>query len=743
MAGRSWAYRYTANQQLEFIDYPDGSHRQYHYNETALTSQVEQPTALTGITDERGLRYASYEYADDGRAKASYHAGNAGRVDISYDDLNRSRTVTNSRGDTSTYTTEVQQGLSLISVITGPGCSNCGAHNASYQYDPANNTLLSKTEDNITTRFGNYDNKGQVGCKTVGVTAADLSDTRVDACAFDSLASANARRIDYSYDSRFFNKITRITEPSVNPQGLKVTTHSYDDFGNRTSTRVTGYQPNPQGAYTAIERVTRAQFNGPLNQLSFEDGPRTDINDYTWYRYYANDAAEGYNRSRLKEVENANGVLIRSNIQYSATGNIVSEDRPNGLRLNYVYYSGNDRLATLTESDGINNRVTLWTYLATGEVETLTTGYGMANSIKLVFGYDAARRLTRISDDLGNSIEYLLDTEGNRLSEKVLDASGLLTRQLNQTFDLYNRLDSRSQENESASYHFEPEGTLQQESDGNGSVTRYSYDALQRLTQVVRDENGSATTTAYAYDAADHLTRVTDPVGGSTHYLYDDLGRLLQQRSPDTGTTTFSYDAAGNLKTKVDALGKNVAYSYDALNRLSTVTAPSTADNISYVYDNCSNGQTRLCSVTRNGITVDYSYTAFGELATHQGMAYSYDAAGRLRTLTYPSGAVVTYHYAGNKRISRVELQSGTTTTVLASDITYYPFGPVSNLNYGNGLSLNQSLDTAYRPTRIQAGSVLDLSNAQYDPNGNLQQRNDNGSLRTYPASFLSWKFFL
>ena len=72
------------------------------------------------------------------------------------------------------------------------------------------------------------------------------------------------------------------------------------------------------------------------------------------------------------------GILVRSNITYTATGKVSSEDRLNGLRLTYTYYPGNDRLETLTETDTTpgTSRVTQWTYLATGEVETITQGWG-------------------------------------------------------------------------------------------------------------------------------------------------------------------------------------------------------------------------------------------------------------------------------------------------------------------------------------------------------------------------------
>ena len=209
---RTWTYRYDVNNNLEFVDNPDGTTKQYHYNEQAFTTATNLPHALTGITDERGLRYATYEYQTDGRATATYHAGNAQRVDITYNDTNGTRSVTNSLGQPSTYSTAVQLGVALVTDVSGPGCATCGSGNTSYDYDPANNNLLSRTENGITTNFNNYDSKGQFSCKVEGITSTDTS---TGVCAFNPVASPEARRTDYTYDSRFNNKTTTITTPSV------------------------------------------------------------------------------------------------------------------------------------------------------------------------------------------------------------------------------------------------------------------------------------------------------------------------------------------------------------------------------------------------------------------------------------------------------------------------------------------------------------------------------------------------
>ena len=72
--GDQTQYAYNSNGVLATVTFPDGSSRIYHYEQPSF------PKLLTGITDERGIRYATYSYDSLGRAVSSSHAGGAGNV---------------------------------------------------------------------------------------------------------------------------------------------------------------------------------------------------------------------------------------------------------------------------------------------------------------------------------------------------------------------------------------------------------------------------------------------------------------------------------------------------------------------------------------------------------------------------------------------------------------------------------------------------------------------------------------
>ncbi|MDD1620175.1 MAG: DUF6531 domain-containing protein, partial [Methylococcaceae bacterium] len=92
-AGGLTRYGYNAaTGDLETVTYPDATPadlsdnpgKTYLYNEAANTSNTNLPHALTGIVDENGKRFATFQYDAQRRAISTEHAGHAGFVGVSY-----------------------------------------------------------------------------------------------------------------------------------------------------------------------------------------------------------------------------------------------------------------------------------------------------------------------------------------------------------------------------------------------------------------------------------------------------------------------------------------------------------------------------------------------------------------------------------------------------------------------------------------------------------------------------------
>ena len=103
--------------------------------------------------------------------------------------------------------------------------------------------------------------------------------------------------------------------------------------------------------------------------------------------------------------------------------------------------------------------------------------------------------------------------------------------------------------------------------------------------------------------------------------------------------------------------------------------------------------------------------------------AYTYDLAGNVLTITLPSGRVVTYSRNANGLVSGVSgTVAGVGTVQFTSGVNYLPFGPVTGMTYGNGLTFSATYDQDYNPTnRTISGGI---SNRTYDTDdvGNITQ---------------------
>ena len=169
------------------------------------------PHHLTGITDERGIRYATWTYDDQGRATSSSHAGGADLTTLEYNDT--STLVTDPTGAEREYHLEMQNGQLVVSHITGTPCQDCWRGEAKdRQYDA--NGHLSQTTDwngNITTYIHNE--KGQ-----------EISRT-------EAFGTPEARTIETEWHDEF-NLPVKIIEPE------RETVITYDDNGRLLTRRI-------------------------------------------------------------------------------------------------------------------------------------------------------------------------------------------------------------------------------------------------------------------------------------------------------------------------------------------------------------------------------------------------------------------------------------------------------------------------------------------------------------------------
>ncbi len=662
--------------RLSNVKYPDDTPlttadnpvRTYHYEETGF------PVYVTGITDENSNRFSTYGYDDTtGNATFSEHAGGAARIDVVYN-VNGTRTITGSLGNVCTYAFETIYGKTNVSDVTG---DLCGSPSESVEYD-ANGYPESRTDFNGNLTNYVYNSRG-------------LQTSRTEA-----YGTADQRTIATTWHSTL-RVPTGITEPG------KTTTFTYDSVGQL----LTGTETDT--ATSAARTTTYTYHNGggtsPEGLLSTINGPRTDVSDVTSYEYDTDGNLISVINALSQETE------VTS---HDTHGRPLSMTDPNGT-VTALTYDNRGRLLTRT----VDSKTTTFEYDGVGNI-TKTT---LPNGTFLINEYDDAQRLTAVEDNLGNRIEYTLDDQGNRIVENVKDTGSTLTRTLARTYNDLNQLIMLTGgEGQAVAYGYDDNGNqtnITVDPTGLSQATVQAFDALNRRITVQDAEYG---VTAYDYDARDNLIGVTDPRTLVTAYQYDGLDDLVEQTSPDTGVTTYDYDTAGNRIAQTDARNVTVEYDYDVLNRLALITYPDTGQNVTYVYDTCTNGIGHLCEMTDESGTTEYTYDARGNRASETStrgtvvktIGYTYDDANQVETITYPNGRVVEYSRDTNGRIEQVDTVYNTQTYLLADAITYVPFGPVDAMTYGNSLEHTRGYDLDYRVTQLLTGDVSTLQAVTY-----------------------------
>lgn len=685
-AGARYRYEYDAQDNLVGVSYPAETGqaspvRRYVYEDS------RDPSALTGIIDERGERQATWRYDDFGRAVLSEHAGGTGRVTFDYQGSHTR--VTDAHGQERSFNITVEGGVGLISAVTGANCTICGpGYRAATQYDTRGLPQIV-TDATGTQTLHAHDAAGR---ETLRTEAVGLPEARSLATSYDAVSGLPA------------------TIELRDAQGSAVwrSTRSYARNLLRQREDRDLLAPTAPGAV----RATRYTYFGDaaddppaLNGLlRVQDGPREDVDDRTHFGYAP------------------------------ATGDLVSITNALGHRWHYAAHDAHGRPQEMTDPNGVLTRLR-WHprgWLLSREVAGALTRYSYdaaglltqrvdADGVVRHFAYDAAQRLQAISDGAGNARVFTLDALGNRVRESIRDANGTVQREFERHYDNFNRLAAIS--------------------GANGQRVTYERDANGRPTRIIRHDPATASTReeVFTWDALgrqrqrfdatgavsvrthglrNELLSFTDAAGVVTLMRYNAHGDLISHTSPDSGMTVYEVDELGNRRRSVDADGRDLRHTWDALGRQVSTQQPD-GSLVQWRYDEVEAGPYALGHLTTRidaAGTLRLRYDAHGNELQRERTAGSrtlltsrtYTAADRLASLRYPSGRVLRYGRDAEGRIAGVYLTPpGAAETTLIEDVRYQPFGGPSSLVYGNGVRMSREVDRDYRLIRLSYSGIF------------------------------------
>jgi len=252
------------------------------------------------------------------------------------------------------------------------------------------------------------------------------------------------------------------------------------------------------------------------------------------------------------------------------------------------------------------------------------------------------------------------------------------------------------------------------------------------------DPDGTTTTLISSGEALD--VTIQDARGVTTVLRYNAQGQLLFEDAPERGVVSFDYDDLQRPESFTTEGGVTSRMQYDEKNRVTKqVWRENGTERIAtrYFYDDCVNGEDKVCRIRHNGHTVNYGYSPDGQLASIrtriadedavEALRYSYDDSGRASAMRYPSGLKVAYQYDTEGRVEKLtgvyETGEDRERFTIIKAIAYDEAGRVKSFMHGNGIRTVYKYDDTGRLKRItrkREGVVIGNDRYSYDVDGRI-----------------------
>lgn len=658
---------------------------------TLLSQSYDADSNIVQQTDANG-NTSSFTYDELGRQTRA-DLPEARTVQTGYDLVGNKTSEIDPRSNTTSY---AYDDLNRLTHETDPL-----THEVSYTYDAVGNKLSENDKRGNTTSF-DYNDLNRLTAVTdplIQVLAYTYDANGNKLTEQDKRGTVTA----YTYDAE--NRVTEVVKDS-----LRIAAYRYDEVGNKI------YETDAKGYTTAF-------IYDPRNLLTTESRSLAAITNWT-YDAMGDTLTERDPEGRItswsydlrrRVSSETDGETNTTAYTYDGNGNRLTTQRPNGNTWRYAY-DGADRLTGITDPlsgtttttysyDGngnrlsqtdANNNATGYTYDTLDRL--LITSY--ANSATESSGYDENGNRTSFTDAMGQVITYSYDalnreTQRNyplpstptgddlvrittsydpnsnplSISENYNGASG--TRTTTNRYDNFDRLiETTDGFGKTLDYTYDANGNRTSLSDPDGKISRYSFDALNRLSTV----HNATGISSYGYDRSSLLATISYPNGAVADYHYDNARRVAQVSNRLNGAVVsqydYSYDSNGNRLSQQETNGSGVettTYVYDNNDRLTDADYPDAT--VSYGYDAAYNRTSETAVEKATMTTVankSFSYNNRNQVTSISDSAnaannttYNYDANGN-QTLKTQNGATLNFLYDIRDRLVRVSQDTTT-----------------------------------------------------------------------------------
>ncbi|WP_081997284.1 RHS repeat domain-containing protein [Sphingopyxis fribergensis] len=456
------------------------------------------------------------------------------------------------------------------------------------------------------------------------------------------------------------------------------TTYRYD--AGRRLTGLVGPDPDGGGARKpTAQRMTYSNDGLILKEVGIVD----DAGDAAWASFSSQEqVAVTYdaNARPVKSELKSGGITYAvSQTSYDA----VSRVECSAQRMNSATFGSLPGACSLSATGSHGpDRIAKNTYDAAGRVTKVQTAFGAT---------EQADEVTTSYSNNGRPA-YVVDAESNRTAY---------------TYDGHDRLAKTEYPSAAKGANAVNASDYEQLSyDANGNVTsrrlrdghaiNFSYDNLNRVTNI---------------DLPNLVFEVHDK-----NFSYDLLGRLISATMINGWNSSFVYDALGRQLQENATLG-GIARSFDAAGRMTSETLPGGGLTVNYDYDATGN----VTSVRENGAT-----SGVGVLAT-----YSFDNLGRRIGVSFGNGSSQSFGYDAVSRLSTLtnDLNGGTTAHDLTQSFSYNPGGQIATATRGNDAYAwdeHYNVDRSYTANGLNQFTAAGSASLGYDARGNLTSSGSN-----------------
>ena len=333
---------------------------------------------------------------------------------------------------------------------------------------------------------------------------------------------------------------------------------------------------------------------------------------------------------------------------------------------------------------------------------------------------------------IGYADTWVSDEKGRLTS--VTSAEGLRSGFI---YDMYgNRIQSISPDGARIVRSADERGRIIKELTPAGTLTTFTYDALDRLCSVrvyasrMACANNEPAQESIDYEYVDDFSRLHSAVtrnGATTRYEYTPSGKVARVTDPTGVFTSFAYDERDNLVQTSNAIGDTITISYDTNDRVVAVRMPSGATTYAE-YDDASRP---VLLTDPTGATTRYTYTQAGKISTvtdPTGAIYGfeYNETGDVAAVIAPDGARTTSEFDEIGYLNRIVDPSGAVTRILRDGMGRVtelidPAGSVWRTDYDAADTLVEHID----PTGVWERTTRDIAKGLY------KTQNANGTERT------------